>query len=201
MICMFDECETQAIKGEIFCAKHVASKNERGFRSEKMASFISKDTGEASTASCEEEPEPQPSIKPQSTIQSSGIESEEHSESVTQGIQVARESASAMHGGMPALKNESGVIVDEQGIALSLDFEEQSHSLQVAQLKSMNCIDVSIDHLRKLMKDVAKESITPETVNAAVNCARQMQNMMRLKLDIMKASKGKANEQHNTKAR
>lgn len=57
---------------------------------------------------------------------------------------------------------------------LSPEVKDPSKSL------SMNVAE----HLLKLMKDVTKENVTPQTVNAACNCASQMVNLMKINLRL-----------------
>ena len=45
---------------------------------------------------------------------------------------------------------------------------------------------VVIDNLSGLMTKVTKESCTPETVNAACNCANEITKILRLHLDAAK---------------
>ena len=56
---------------------------------------------------------------------------------------------------------------------------------------SINLIDESTTQLRQLMREVTKDDVVPITVKSAVDCASQIHNLIRLKLDIVKESRSK----------
>jgi hypothetical protein len=58
---------------------------------------------------------------------------------------------------------------------------------------SKNLIDSSIEHLHELMRSVAKENprsrTNPEMINAVCNCTKNLRDLIKLKLDIVKAAR------------
>lgn len=68
-----------------------------------------------------------------------------------------------------------------------------SEALSEASSISLDLIDDSTTHLHGLMKSIGadtkdpqKTQRTPEMVNAACNCAKQIHSLLRLKFDVMK---------------
>lgn len=59
---------------------------------------------------------------------------------------------------------------------------------EIIQSDSMNLIDESAKQLFETMKTIIASS--PEEINAACNCAKQIQSLMRLKLDVIRTKKG-----------
>ena len=73
------------------------------------------------------------------------------------------------------------------------DLNEQSTTALTVGSQSMNLVDDTAKHLFALMKglthnlpDAEIKSFDPDKVNAATNCAKQIYQMMRLKLDVIK---------------
>ncbi len=58
--------------------------------------------------------------------------------------------------------------------------------------QQMNLLDSTLSHLHGLMKQIAVENpparTSPEMISAVCNCARNMRDLMKLKLDIVKAA-------------
>lgn len=78
---------------------------------------------------------------------------------------------------------------DEQ--SLTVQSLSLSESLNVAKSHSMSLIDESARHLQELMRSAARVDpnalyLDPRGVKAACEAAKQMGNLLRLKLDIMK---------------
>lgn len=81
---------------------------------------------------------------------------------------------------------------------LPAKLEEQSSTSSAEPLISMHLIDDSVTHLHGLMKGIASEAreaekrrLDPAMVNAACNCAKNIYGLMRLKFDVVKASRGR----------
>lgn len=67
---------------------------------------------------------------------------------------------------------------------------QPSTSISAAKLTSLDLIDSSAEHLYGLMKSVATEDPLrrkdPRVIQAAANCAKQIKDLIRLKLDVLK---------------
>lgn len=84
----------------------------------------------------------------------------------------------------------------ESGEILPASSVETSRDLQQESLVSLNLINDSASYLFDLMKGIGREAksqdasrINPQLINAACNCGKQITSLLRLKLDVLKASK------------
>ncbi|MGZ3802860.1 MAG: hypothetical protein ACXVB4_01525 [Pseudobdellovibrionaceae bacterium] len=110
---------------------------------------------------------------------------------------VSTESERTKHrgSGMKLIKNtqeNSSTDAKTEGSQREL-FPEQLMNLETAQSASMNLIEESANHLYGLMKQLKPkknasniEVVDTETVHAACNCAKNIRELMNLKLNAMK---------------
>jgi hypothetical protein len=84
--------------------------------------------------------------------------------------------------------SESGISHESIAGIQPTDSAELSESAVVEISRSTNLIGDSVKHLNGLMKSAAavgtEKQPTPEEVNAACNCAKQMGSLMRLQVDL-----------------
>lgn len=82
----------------------------------------------------------------------------------------------------------------ETGEILPASSGLSSPSSDEVNSRSMNLIDDSVRHLHGLLKSVAVPQggegmnvrLDPQKINAACNCAKNIHNLLRLQLDVMK---------------
>jgi hypothetical protein len=75
-----------------------------------------------------------------------------------------------------------------------LEFVVPSQSLSVDRSLPLNLIDSSVVQLHDVMKQVCRDSpekkTNPEMINALCNCAKNIRDLLKLKLDIAKTASG-----------
>lgn len=77
------------------------------------------------------------------------------------------------------------LIVKEQGKSTQPLASSPSHVKSNADTKTSPSLSMNVaEHLLWLMKEVTKESVSPQSVNAACNCATQMINLMKLNMKL-----------------
>lgn len=190
MKCLRKECWGSARPDRVYCSRDCARVDQQdlepGARSEEMERSSIKESGAASVPPSGNETSLETDTLNRNNLRSIGP----GSASATMRGMLSGEIITSNESGRPtdlspSLSEDRGA----DGLIRLMDSLKPSGTSETATSHSMNLIDESAMHLRGLMKSVAPSSApetTPEQVKSVCDIAKQMANLLRLKLEILK---------------
>lgn len=208
MKCAKASCQKNAVPMQKYCSKECAPYGtlvDRSTELTKTARSIFKEDGEKSPqSSVEEKPkptesekntEPTPLLERISAVRAITPDSDTSSESVSDADDTGSRSLQPFENQRTEI-DLGEVLKTGSKESQLLAFVAPSPDSDEAKLPSGNLIDSTLMHLHGLMRTVAKDAPeyqkrSPEMINAVCNTAKQMRDLMRLKLDIHRATREK----------
>lgn len=192
MKCKREGCEKPAAKQRVYCSRDHAplgnygGGNSRPTQSGKMGRSIFKAHGEVSIPCRHAEKERRKSMNQSSTQKTSEPINAKSKKIIIENTGkdlVLKEESS----GEPCQAgSEPTETTDEVDSIHSLELKNYSKNLKQVQSESLTMLDSSIAKLHSLMMGVVQFRQDQKSVLTAVQCAAQIKNLMRLKLDIFK---------------